>query len=387
MKYMGSKRAMLRNGLGHLLEQEVTSADRFVDLFAGSGAVTSFVARRFPLPVFAVDLQQYSVTLAEAVIRREAALDARAVWDKWHAFARAYYDEVSPPLIERLTHSVVADYRKWSAAQRGVVTQAYGGHYFSPVQVTWIDALRTNLPRRQPDKTVALAALIHAASRSAAAPGHTAQPFQPTRTAKRFLEESWERDLVDLTRQAFEQISQDFALRLGHAERSDANRIVGTLRAGDLVFIDPPYSGVHYSRFYHVLETIALGECGTVSGVGRYPAPRRRPRSQYSLKGESARALEELLRTLSSVGATAIVTFPDHHCSNGLSGNLVRETAQRHFRVEEHSVRSTFSTLGGARVDGDGLSGRAARRHADELMLVLRPRVHRRGVRRYAQPG
>jgi adenine-specific DNA methylase len=380
MKYMGSKRAMLRNGLGHLLEQEVASANRFVDLFAGSGAVAAFVARRFPLPVLAVDLQQYSVTLAEAVIGREVALDGRVVWGKWHASAQAWFDKVSVPRCERLTRSVVADYRKWSAAQPGVVTQAYGGHYFSPEQATWIDALRANLPRRRTDKTVALAALIHAASNSAAAPGHTAQPFQPTRTAKRFLEDAWKRNILDLTRQAFEEISQMFAQQLGHAEQSDANKIVATLRAGDLVFIDPPYSGVHYSRFYHVLETIAVGECGAVSGVGRYPAPRRRPRSQYSLKGESADAFEYLLRTLSGVGATAIVTFPNHRCSNGLSGNLVREIAQRHFRLEERSVKSTFSTLGGTRAGEDESSGRAARLHADELILVLRPKVRWTGA-------
>ncbi len=379
---MGSKRAMLRNGLGLLLEKELASADRFVDLFAGSGAVASFAARRFALPVLAVDLQQYSVVLAEAVIGRVAALGARAVWRKWHASAQAWLDKVSVPWSERLTRSVVADYRKWSAAQSGVVTQAYGGHYFSPEQATWIDALRASLPTRKPDKTVALAALIHAASKSAAAPGHTAQPFQPTRTAKRFIADAWKRDIADVTREAFEQISLEFAQRQGHAERSDANRIVPTLRAGDLVFIDPPYSGVHYSRFYHVLETIAVGKCGAVSGVGRYPAPRHRPRSKYSLKGESAGALEDLLRTLSCVGATGIVTFPNYDCSNGLSGNLVREIAQRHFRLEERRVKSTFSTLGGTRTDGDELSGRAARHHADELMLVLRPKARRKAIRR-----
>lgn len=97
---MGSKRAMLRNGLGLLLEKELASADRFVDLFAGSGAVASFAARRFALPVLAVDLQQYSVVLAEAVIGRVAALGARAVWRKWHASAQAWLDKVSVPWSE-----------------------------------------------------------------------------------------------------------------------------------------------------------------------------------------------------------------------------------------------------------------------------------------------
>ena len=40
MKFMGSKRWMLENGLGSLLCQRAETANRFVDLFAGSSAVT-----------------------------------------------------------------------------------------------------------------------------------------------------------------------------------------------------------------------------------------------------------------------------------------------------------------------------------------------------------
>ena len=55
MKYMGSKRKMLQNGLGFLLRQEMRTARRFVDLFSGSGVVARFVAERFRKPVVAVD--------------------------------------------------------------------------------------------------------------------------------------------------------------------------------------------------------------------------------------------------------------------------------------------------------------------------------------------
>lgn len=56
MKYMGSKRAMLENGLGELLGQEIQTANRFVDLFTGSAAVAAHVGCRFHLPVLAFDL-------------------------------------------------------------------------------------------------------------------------------------------------------------------------------------------------------------------------------------------------------------------------------------------------------------------------------------------
>src|SRR5207245_3922435 len=101
--------------------------------------------------------------------------------------------------------SIVADFRDWCNGQGELpITNAYGGHYYSPRQAVWIDALRANLPSREPAKTVAHAALIQAASQCAAAPGHTAQPFQPTRTAKRFIEEAWSKDIVAKTKTAFE---------------------------------------------------------------------------------------------------------------------------------------------------------------------------------------
>ena len=54
-----------------------------------------------------------------------------------------------------------------------------------PSEADAIDAFRASLPRSEPSRTIALAALIRAASKCAAAPGHTAQPFQPTRLRSR----------------------------------------------------------------------------------------------------------------------------------------------------------------------------------------------------------
>ena len=273
MKYMGSKRAMLQNGLGELLAREINNVPRFVDLFAGSGSVAIHVAREFPIPVLAFDLQSYSVILTTAIIGRQAPLVWQPIWEKWLQRATIQFKALQIPATKKITQLIVANVREWCDEQTGLpITKAYGGHYFSPRQSVWIDTLRANLPLRGPAKIVALAALIQAASQCAAAPGHTAQPFQPTRTAKRYIKEAWSKDIVEKTKAIFELLAGQFAQRPGLAKVADANQVALKLQKGDLVFIDPPYSGVHYSRFYHVLETIARGSCGEVTGVGRYPA-------------------------------------------------------------------------------------------------------------------
>lgn len=196
MKYMGSKRAMLTNGLGELLSEKIKGADRFIDLFAGSAAVATHVACKYDVPVLAYDLQEFSVVLANAVLRRQESLDWRSIWTNWRARACRIWSKVPVPGAGRFSASAVQKCRRWCATQSDLpITRAYGGHYFSPTQSVWIDALRFTLPDDEPKRTVALAALIDAASQCAAAPGHTAQPFQPTLTAKQFLKEAWERDL------------------------------------------------------------------------------------------------------------------------------------------------------------------------------------------------
>ena len=117
-----------------------------------------------------------------------------------------------------------------------------------------------------------------------------------------------------------------------------------------------------------MLETIARGQCGEVSGVGRYPPFAERPRSKYSVGSESREAISELLEKVAEKGATTILTFPDKKCSNGISSYLLERIGREHFgEVERKIVRGRFSTLG-----GDG-QHRDARQPSTELVLVLRP--------------
>src|SRR5687767_1165835 len=83
VKYMGSKRAMLRNGLGELIFSEAKGHDRLVDLFCGASSVTWFAAQKCSKPVFAVDLQAYAVILAGAVIRRTEPFRAEEFEKTW----------------------------------------------------------------------------------------------------------------------------------------------------------------------------------------------------------------------------------------------------------------------------------------------------------------
>lgn len=374
LKYMGSKRSMLQNGLGELITREVQDCGRFFDLFAGSAAVARFVGERFPVPVVANDLQQYSRFLAQAILHRVRPLDGPAIWKAWNARAMKRLKSALDAPRSFLTASDIALHRDWSALQNGCpITQSYGGHYFSAQQAMAFDAYRSTVSDDVAIASVEIAAVIIAASQCVAAPGHTAQPFQPSATGIKFIAEAWRRDPHGRVRDALMGLAERHARVVGEAYNADANELVMDTKPGDLLFIDPPYSGVHYSRFYHVLETIAAGECGDVSGHGRYPSREQRPKSDYSLKTKSLLAITNLLEKIANQGSSAIVTFPDAPCSNGLSGEQVREVAQRHFVVHEYLVQSKFSSLGGRSDGRNAQAGRSARTSASEIIFTLKP--------------
>lgn len=376
MKYMGSKRTMLLNGLGNLIAAEIVNANRFVDLFSGSAAVTWYAATRFDIEVQAIDLQHYSSVLASAVIGRISGVDSNSIWSSWATKASKLANAAKAPDHGTLTQKNVRAARKWCAekGESWILTKAYGGHYFSPSQAIWLDAFRKTIPNGTGVRDLALASLIDAASKCAAAPGHTAQPFQPTKTAKKFLQEAWDRDPCLRIKNALASVSALAAKKIGKTYVQDANVAASNLEKGDLVFVDPPYSGVHYSRFYHVLETITCYQRGEVSGIGRYPSPSERPRSDYSISTKSVAALDRLLSTLSTRKTRVILTFPDHRCSNGLSGDKVSELASKYFSVTRKKVKSRFSTLGGNGNGGPDDEGRAARQNRHELILLLSTR-------------
>ncbi len=375
---MGSKRALLVNGLGALLEKELAHVDTFADLFSGSGAVAWHVAENYDARVLAFDLQKYGVILAKAVIERLAPVDGAKLIETWLARAEAYL-----PAEAYMKRVNSFETQRWSKARRrtvsearslcadaatGSISHAYGGYYFSPLQSVWIDALRNSLPRGGSERYVALASLLGAAGVCCASPGHTAQPFSGSQRSSKWLFEAWRKDILESLELQVEEISAKYAHLLGKAEVGDAVHEARVLKNIDLAFVDPPYSGVQYSRFYHVLETIARGGTNEVAGAGRYPPVKERPRSRFSVPTKSEEAMMDLLEALADNSTRTIVTFPWTESSNGLSGRQIAELAADRFHVSKTRKSSDFSTLGG------NTNHRNARMSRWETILVLQPK-------------
>lgn len=373
---MGSKRAMLANGLGEAIRSEARHVERVVDLFTGSATVAWFAAEHTRRPVLAVDLQHYGAVLAGAVVRRTRPLDPTELEASWidiakkEALADLEWDVAAALATGPLSVARVLAARTFcEAAPRGPIWDAYGGHYFSPAQALVLDALVRLAPEDEPRRSLCLSAVIDAASGCAAAPGHTAQPFQPTtRRGLDSIAQAWGVDPVTKVKASLHSLARRHARSTGDAIVADALEVAASLGPGDLVVCDPPYSDVQYSRFYHVFETIARGCSGPPEGVGRTPPLAERPLSAFSMRERSTLAFEQLFDALADAGCRVLVTFPAGDCRNGMSGGAVVALARQRFNVSSETVAGAFSTLGGNGVN------RAARQPSAELLARLRPK-------------
>lgn len=375
--------------LGEILLHEGRNASSFADPFCGSAAVSWYMAQYTKRPVIAGDLQSYAAMRAAAVVMRDKTIDPDMIILSWFERARKVADRIFDyfpnhikslqPELKEYEHiqAEVHRSRMFSAevlpgiiAKTGGVwptSKAYSGYYYSPAQAMILDALRQTLPEGNDQKNIALAALIEAASKCAAAPGHTAQPFQPTESAARYIFEAWKKDVYHYVEKAVKEIAAIHASALGKAITGDYRETISELSEGDLVFADPPYSGVHYSRFYHVLETISNGQEMEVSGRGRYPDAQYRPVSSFSRKSESLHAAKEFLELCSNKKLNVVLTFPANKSSNGLGSEDFIAIGNEYFsEVKIEEVETNFSTLGGNKIH------RNPRELCNEAIIVFR---------------
>ena len=158
MKYMGSKRAMLQNGLGKLLVAESEGKTRVVDLFCGGASVAWYAAQKLPIPVHAIDLQNYAVVMARSVIGRAQKVNHSVTWKAWkeraveircedHAWKYSLSLDTRPPNTATWRKRALQLVEETERPALPIWT-AYAGHYFSPSQSLTLDALLKSLPSK-----------------------------------------------------------------------------------------------------------------------------------------------------------------------------------------------------------------------------------------------
>ena len=314
--YLGSKLRMV-DEIVEAVDTVDPGKGRIWDLFAGSGTVSGVFART--RTVTAIDIQEYSRVLCSALVYpipttdgQKLKLESAQASSLAYATASIVYHEeesieralVGHPemLNDFLEHCSFARFLSGefdgSKALREVLTETasrlkkvglddsssslttrmFGGVYFSYSQAVQLDALldvvfAAPLPRRD----LLLAAVLSTASEIVNTIGK--QFAQPVRPRDKQGATKWNLiDKIHRDRSANVQVIFDKWLQRYQAVtrtqrphrviRSDyAEALSAVEEDTGVVYADPPYTRDHYSRYYHVLETMSLRDSPAVAKV------------------------------------------------------------------------------------------------------------------------
>ncbi|MGE4405727.1 DNA adenine methylase [Pseudomonas sp.] len=274
IKYMGSKAAILDfiwQGFN-----KVHKPDRpIVDLFAGACAISGgfgHVDR-----VISNDIQSYSATIASVYLFRAEKLGGFDVIELATPIVRQKMAELPAGVaypkectlaefnhIERLNRSLIDQI---FTSKYHLFTKFYSGTWWSAEQCVWFDSIRQVLDRLlkrgdidMPDFNLGLTCLMHAMAYTSQGTGHYAQ----YRDAK---DASSMKDIGKYRQASVVQYFNRKMVQLLQWNRFNVFDRGSELRAQDyrdclasippsVVYADPPYAFVHYSRFYHAIETM-----------------------------------------------------------------------------------------------------------------------------------
>ncbi len=335
IKYMGSKAKLMDFVLEGL--NVATVGDTVCDLFAGACSLSGAIGDQ--TRIITNDIQNYSKAIAHVYLHRlsdkATAIDIHGLCDDvgdlvtktLHDLGGDYSYPVSASLEE--FNAIEARNRALIGANFDhdyhLFLKYYSGTWWSAEQCAWIDALRCTidglLNRREintGDHAILLTCAMHAMAYCGQGTGHYAQyrdaktqssmrdiniyrqkSFQAYFVRKFIAIRNWNRRFVSSkTDHQFEALDyQDCIKNLSEAT----------------IYADPPYAFVHYSRFYHAIETFVLYDypdlqvkAGQVV-KGRYREERHQ--SPFSIRSKVPKAFEDLFTGVRLTGSNIVLSY------------------------------------------------------------------------------
>ena len=115
-----------------------------------------------------------------------------------------------------------------------------------------------------------------------------------------------------------------------------------------VVYADPPYTADHYSRYYHVLETLILYDFPEVVGKGLYRPDRHV--SEFSVKSKVRSSFERLVNAVAQLDADVVISYPDRGLFEGAS-EIIPEILLNNYRYVSVPLKidHVHSTMGASK--------------------------------------
>lgn len=401
--YLGSKLRML-----DFIEESINEIDSekggVCDLFTGSGSVSFHLSKS--RPIVSVDIQEYSKVICSAILQKKH-LDSQFVNDFLNNCKNSAHSDILfktvKPLIEYEVFSIqkaldktcleglcellesgsiIAFQLSKKTKQKNELNKNieevlenlktnniseidslsiryFGGIYFSYMQTCQIDSIlyQINIAPKEL-KNLLLAPLLSTISDAVNTVGKQfAQPIRPRNNKgiiKSTLGKATHKDRkIDI----FESYKK-WLDKYNSLEELKYNNVVYNLDYNDaldklpnnvtVIYADPPYTRDHYSRFYHVLETISLRDLPKISTMvlkgetklsrGLYREERHQ--SPFCIRSQAPKAFENMFQKISSKGLKLVLSYSPYDDTKEthprvIKMKLLTSLAKKYFKTVE----------------------------------------------------
>ena len=398
--YLGSKLRILET-ISNIIDKIDPTFGRVYDVFSGSGTVSSYLGRK--RAVTSVDIQEYSRILTSAVLQPFDEKDLLEVkqklseykvmdlqycvqplvtYEEWalqkvkeneifHICELVEYASILPYLnnereniseglknaitetIDRLQNMSLID------SEDSTTSRYFGGTYYSFKQAADLDNLlkMANLFKKN-IKDIVIAATLSTASEIVNTIGKQfAQPlkaFDGKGNPKKSIISKIIKDRNLNVYEIFEeQIKKYYLLERGEFSHisicSDYSDALENLKSDTkVVYADPPYTRYHYSRYYHVLETMSLRDNPEITMVkmngemkmsrGLYRTERHQ--SPFSIKTQANEAFNNLFYKVSKKNVSLILSYSPYDADKESTPRVqtvseLQEMAKKYFKKVE----------------------------------------------------
>jgi adenine-specific DNA methylase len=376
--YLGSKLRILG-----FIEETINEIDpskgNVCDLFAGSGSVSFHLSKT--RSVTAVDIQEYSRVICNSLLlspRINQGDIEKFIASCLHSSHTRKLFWAADPLIQHeissLTNALInsklenlcdiLEYgsiiayeisngtqlskdlqicivetlnrlaQKKISKKQSLAVRYFGGIYFSYKQSCQIDALLEEIEKSPSEfRDILLSALLSTVSECVNTIGKQfAQPINPRKSSGEIKLSLGTMVNKDRALNIFE-IFQKWIIRYNSITMNPFHHRVLKLDFNDalddlneeitVIYADPPYTRDHYSRFYHVLETIALRDTPEISTMvlkgkailsrGLYRS--NRVQSPFCIRSKAPIAFDSLFAKSSSIGSKLVLSYSPYDMS------------------------------------------------------------------------
>lgn len=369
MKYMGSKRELLDFIKSSINELDIQS-NHFCDLFSGTSIVGCSLKDEYNVQIN--DIQIYSAVFANTYLPNIKSLIDISELDNIREKATFYVEEFNEKYqdlsFDYTSIDNFVDLKKLEEVQQELInnnfevgfhlfSKYYSGTYWTYNQCVWIDSIRAVAEeyRGRIEYFVILSSLIYAMSYTSQSTGHFAQFRDVTETNMNDIMSYRLRDIWSYFEKKFIEILSvidEESVNQYSITTLDYLDCLRLLENNSIVYADPPYSSVHYSRFYHAIETLIKYDYPHVRYKGRYREDRHQ--SPFGKKTEVKIAFQKLFKGVKERNSHLILSYSNNgmisqdeiiQIGNSVFGNqYVGDLKTREYthskmgRADEHSM-------------------------------------------------